>query len=557
MLPSLLTKITGQLFNLIAASYFGSNDPSLNKFLVANAIPELLTSVLLVGSLGTITIPILLSAKAKEGEQKFYQVYSSILNLVLLTFCFISIILIIFAGKFIPAAIEIVGSDVNLKEGELGQIANMMRVLILPQLILGISVFISTGLNVYDRYIVPQLSPLFFNLGRIVAVLVLVPYMDYSPWSLVIGVIIGSLLHLIIQIPLFLSLNFKYLFSIEKSSYLKEIAILGLPRLFVLASDHIGLAFNKFLAFAFVGGTASLNYAISLYLVVPSLFGYTFSYASYPTLSKLFIQQDYEKIKYIVHKTINEIFFLALPFVVSIMVLRVPIVRLVYGLVPGTNFQFDDTYQVAWVLLWFTFGMVFITARWFIFSLFYAAKDTLTPSIISAISLVSVIILSILLTNLFSHNPNYAISAIKFDPQYLFERSNSKAGVGGISLAMSITYTIEFAVLIFVFNKKKLDIDLKKIIKNLKPKFFSAGIMFVFMYLIYKTWNALSYTSPDAAAALYRGSTAINLIMLMFITVFPAFLIYYAICHLFKVEELKILRRYLNPLFRIGGFRIK
>lgn len=558
MLPSLLTKVTGQLFNLIAASYYGSDSPELNKFFIANAIPELLATVLMVGAVGAVVIPVLITAKEKDGEQKFYEIYSSILNLSLLVFSFFSLILIIFAGKFIPAAIEIVSPDEVPTTDELHTIANMMRVLIIPQLVLGISVYISSGLNVYHRYIVPQLSPLFFNAGRIAAILILVPLMNFSAWSLVIGVIVGSLLHLFIQVPVFLALRIQYVFKIDfKSKYIKEVATLGLPRMFVAASDQIGIAVNKFIAYPFIGGTASFVLAFSLYQVIPSLFGYTFSYASYPTLSKLFIEQDFQKIRYIIQRTLNEIAFFSLPFVVTIMVMRVPIVRLVYGIIPGTNFQFDDTYQVAWVLLWFTFGLVFITGRWFLLSIFYAAKDTLTPSIITIFSLISVISLSILFTNWFSHNPNYAISSLSLNPSHFFERSTSRAGVGGISLAMSVTYTIEFMIMLWFINKRKVNIHLRRLVRTVGVKFIAAFVMLLFMYLTYKTWNALSYTLPESAGQIYRGSTTINLLVLSFVTVAPAFMVYFLICHYFKVEELRIIRKYLNPLFGLGGLRIK
>src|SRR5690606_29521232 len=114
----------------------------------------------------------------------------------------------------------------------------------------------------------------------------------------------GSFLHLIIQIPLFINLKFKYYPRIElKDPYLKEILRLGFPRMIVLASDQVGIAANKFLSAAFLGGPAALNLAISLYLVIPSVFGYTFSYASYPTLSRLFIEKNLSKLREIFFKT--------------------------------------------------------------------------------------------------------------------------------------------------------------------------------------------------------------------------------------------------------------
>ncbi len=561
MLPALLTKILGQFFNLILASFYGVEDSRLNQFLVANAVPELLTTVLMVGALGTVIIPVLISSKEEEGEEKFYKVYSSILNVTVLAFTAISLIIIIFADNFIPAAIRLTGSDFLTTPAELSNIANMMRALILPQLVLGISVFISSGLNVYNRFIVPQLSPLFYNVGRLAVVFILVPIMDYSPWALVVGVYVGAFFHLIVPLPLFFSLRFKYYPFIDfKDKYLREILKLGFPRLIVLASDQIGLMINSFISVAFLGGPAALTYAKSLYLVIPTLFGYTFSYASYPALSVMFIKKKYDEIKDMIKSNLNQIIFMSLPFVVTIMVLRVPLVRLFFGIIPGTELSLVGTYQVAWILLFFTFGLVFITARWFLFSLFYAAKDTLIPSVVSIFSLVSVIVLSILLTNFLSYSENFAISSIQWDLSHLFVRSDPayRPGVGGISLAMSITYTIEFFVLLLLFNYTKMKINLRELFFDFSKKFLSAFIMFLFMYFTYKTWIPLSYSIPESAETSgFIGSTTLNLLILTIITVVPGFLIYYLICHYFKVKELALLKKILNPIFKFGGLKIK
>ncbi|MDQ7021916.1 MAG: lipid II flippase MurJ [Candidatus Dojkabacteria bacterium] len=304
-----------------------------------------------------------------------------------------------------------------------------------------------------------------------------------------------------------------------------------------------------------MGGPASFNFAKSLYLVIPSIFGYTFSYASYPTLSRLFIEGNQKEIRRIVHKTLNEIFFLALPFVITLMVLRVPLVRLVFGIFPNTAFTLDNTYQVAWILLFFSFGLIFITARWFVFNLFYASKNTILPSIVSIFTLTSVIGLSILFTNLLSHNPNYAISTIDWHYSNFLSRADepSRAGVAGISMAMSLVYSIELIIMLILFNRFKIGI--KKLATDLSKKIVAGGWMLVFMYLTFKTWNVITYI-PESADSLYKGSTSLNLFILTTVTVIPGFMIYYLICKLLRVEELKLLRRYLNPIFKIGGLRI-
>ncbi|MDQ7020484.1 MAG: hypothetical protein Q9M91_01420, partial [Candidatus Dojkabacteria bacterium] len=95
----------------------------------------------------------------------------------------------------------------------------------------------------------------------------------------------------------------------------------------------------------------------------------------------------------------------------------------------------------------------------------------------------------------------------------------------------------------------------KKLATDLSKKIVAGGWMLVFMYLTFKTWNVITYI-PESADSLYKGSTSLNLFILTTVTVIPGFMIYYLICKLLRVEELKLLRRYLNPIFKIGGLRI-
>lgn len=556
MIPILLTKVTGQLFSLLAASYFGTDNIGWNKFLLATSIPDMLTNVLLGGAIGSVIIPGLIVIKKKYGREEFLKAYNSIITSSILVFSLISLVLAILGDVIFPLFLKtLIQGETNLTSTDIGQIVSMMRVLLIPQIILGLSVLVSSGLNISNRFLVPQLAPLFFNVGRILGLVILVPLMDYSPWAIVIGVIVGSVLHLGIQLPLFWAIGFRIKLFFQYTKEIKNMLILSLPRTLALMSENMALTFNDFLAFQ-IGGLASLSYANSISLIVPSLFGATFAYAAFTTLSEQFEDKDLQTVKYIVIKTINEMLFLALPFVITILILRVAIVRLAFGVLPNTRLDLEGTYQIAWVLLWFAVGHIFICGKWFMYRVFYAARETVVPLIVSIISLILTIFFGVIFTNLFSHNSEYSISSTILSLDNLFNRGNSAAAVGGIALGMSIAYTIEFFILFAIFHSK-IKLDLRALLTSVSKKIFAGVCMFIVMYLIYKTWNILTYALPTSAGLAYRGSTTINLLLLTLITVFTSFMVYYLVCLFLNVEELKILRKYLNPILKIGGLRIK
>lgn len=558
MLPVLLTKLSGQFFNLVLASFFGTRSDSINKFLIASTIPDLVSNVLIAGLLGSIVIPTLVTVKKREGNEYFLKLYSTLINITLIIFAVISLILMLAAEFIIPFALRLFAPEQVLTVKELDSIANMMRFLLIPQAMLAVSVFISSGLNLNNRYLVPQISPLFYNIGRVFSLVIIVPLLDYSPWGLVAGVYIGSFMHLAVQLPLAYKVGLRFRLYMDLSSkYIRQIFTVSIPRTFALASEHLGLAINNFIAYSFIGGTAALNFANSISLIVPQLFAFTFAYASFTKLSEHFEDKDGKSLNYVITKTFNEMIFLALPFIVTFIVLRVPVTRLTFGLIPGTNLRLEDTLQIAWVLLWFAVGHIFVIGKWYMYRVFYAAKDTTKALAVSVIGVVLTITLSILFSNLFSHNKDFSIGSTIISIENFLTRGESLAAVGGIALGMSIAYTIEFLLLFYLYNKTMYRLNIKYFVSTLSRKIFAGGVMMALMYLIFKIWDYLGYAVPTSVQAGYVGSTTLNLFILTTITLATSFMVYYLVCMLLQVEELRLLKRYLNPVFRLGGIRIR
>ncbi|MEO6728892.1 MAG: hypothetical protein ABIM99_03135, partial [Candidatus Dojkabacteria bacterium] len=167
------------------------------------------------------------------------------------------------------------------------------------------------------------------------------------------------------------------------------------------------------------------------------------------------------------------------------------------------------------------------------------------------------IVLGIIFTNLFSHNADYSISSIHITISNLFTRGTANPAVGGIALGMSVAYTFEFFALLFIFQFYRMKLNLRRLFRAFAKKLIAGAAMGVVMYFMFKTWDIVSFSLPTSTSYNgFTGSTTINLFFLTVITVLTSFLVYYAVCLLFNVSELKILKRYINPIFRIGGLRI-
>lgn len=561
MIPIIMHKILGLLYNALSATMLG-NGVVRNAFTFADAIPEAMTDILFIGFFGALLVPVLMDAREDEGHERFLKVYNTLLNTVILLFIIFTIVLIIVADRAMPwlltdvikADLSSLAEDPTQVGPAIAEIANMMKVLLISGLILGISSFVSTGLQSFHRVLVPQLSPLFYNMGRIVGVAVLLPLMNNSPWALVYGVMIGAVLHLLVQFPLVYSLGISYRFVFDwRDKYVRKIAVLSIPRGIAMAGDRVALLMTEFITTRF-GAISAFDYGSNLAGMITAVFGHVFAHASLPVLSELYSKRKHDELAILVSRTINQIIFLAAPFIMTAIILRLPVVRLVLGFIPGTAFTREDTALVAWILLFMSVGVIFASLKSYLYRVFFAAKRSLVPALLSLGSLGITMILGVGLSNVFSHNTDYILHAFDFTWENLTTTANHPAAAGGLALAIAIAAAVEVTLQLFIIDRYLVHLNLGKLVRDIGIKLIPISAMSTLMFLLYKAWDTLSF--PIDAEPGFTGSTTFNLFLLTSITVGTSFMVYYLMCFLFQVEELKILRKFLNPVFRLGGLRI-
>ena len=119
-----------------------------------------------------------------------------------------------------------------------------------------ISNFFSAIIQSHQRFLIPALSPVIYNLGIIVAILFFTPV--WGIWSPVFGVILGAILHLLIQIPLALKLGFNYKPLLNKKIRgVSEVFRLMIPRTMALAVYQVEETIAVFLATSLSPGSCS------------------------------------------------------------------------------------------------------------------------------------------------------------------------------------------------------------------------------------------------------------------------------------------------------------
>lgn len=539
MILVLFTKVVGMITKTVAVSQLGAEKYGL--FIAANTLPETLSMILIFGTITSVIIPILVEELQNKKNGSFSVLFSSMVNTGLLSFTFVALIIVVFSDSVTPLVIEKIANPVEpFTQEQILQISSMMQWLMLPQIILGVSTFLSSALNAFKRFVVPQLAPLFYNFGILFGAIFLIPLFDGSAWGLTWGIIVGSVLHLCIQLPLssHLKINYKPVIDITNKK-LREVIRVGFPRIATLAVDQIAIFIDRIIAIGLGAAPLGAYYlAVSLVTIPYSLFSATFSIASLPHLSEEFAKGNISNFKKIFSKVFNQILFLSIPITMILLVLRLPIVRLLYGIL-GREFTWGNTLMVAWIIFFFSLGLIPEILIAFVNRAFYATCDTLRPLFVGLFIVFGGIITGVLFTNYFSHFSCFSLRSIIWDPNYFLSKESGVAAIGGLGVSSSIIYTIAFFLLIILFSKKVGGLKFKDFWLVVIRKMLFGILMAVFMYLLFKIWDEALDTART-----------INVLILTLSTIIPGLCVYFWLSYISKDSEIKMIAKLFGAIKR-------
>lgn len=387
MLMVVASRVLGLVRQRTLALFFNPNELSL--FFAAFRLPDLIFEVLVFGTFSSAFIPVF-TKSLKNGEREAWEIAGRVVNLGLLFFTLAALIF----GLLAPKIYGVIAPGYSDPETE--RIASLARILFAAQGFFVVSYVLTGVLESLRRFLVPALAPLFYNLGIILGTVFLAPKIGlYGP---AIGVVIGALCHLLIQLPLAIKLGFRFTPSLRPTAGVKEIGRLSLPRLFDLIAEQIQKTVE--LSLASIISTASYTYftlGATLQLLPVSLFGVSLAKAALPTLSRQ--TGNPHEFKKTLFTTLYQIVFLASPLAATLVILRIPLVRLIFG---THIFDWEATVQTGLVLSSFAIGIVFQSVTSVLERAFYALHDMKTPVTVSIISLTMIVLGDFILIKGFS-----------------------------------------------------------------------------------------------------------------------------------------------------------
>ena len=420
---ALASRLLGWIRLLVIGSPVGASR-ELDAYFAAFRIPDAIFQLVVAGALSAALIPVFSGYRARGQDEEAWKLASSVINLVLIALAALSLVMAIFA----PILVPIVAPGFDAPTTELT--IRMTRVMLISPVLIGMGAVVTGILNSYQQFTVPAIAPLLYNLAIIFAAIFLAPIMGVE--GLAVGVAIGSLAHLAVQLPNLARVGQRYDLTIGLGHPgVRRVAWLMGPRTLGLAAGQINFLVSTVLASGLPEGSlTAYNYAFQLSQIPVGVIGVSIAVALFPTLSQDAALGRIGEIRRQVANAVRVLVFVAAPLTAIMVVLREPLTSVFYqyGL-----FSQSATDRTASTLLFFALGLVGHIVVHVLTRAFYAMQDTRTPV---AWAIIAVAI-------------NVPLMAMLVGPM----------GVEGLALALSISSVLEVIGLLWYLRRRIESVD--------------------------------------------------------------------------------------------------
>lgn len=389
---ALLSQVLGLVRDRLLAHHFGAGE-KLDVYYSAFRIPDLLYVSIASFVAVTVLIPFLLaqmgSSSGKEGARKFIDSIFSIFVLSMIVICGVSYLLIPhLAGVFVP----------GFSPEATNEYIVLSRLLLLSPLLLGISNLFGSITQSLRRFFVFAAGPVLYNLGIIIGILFFMPI--YGLKGVVFGVLLGAMLHVLVQIPVLSRERIVPRFTRHIDwKIVRSVVRLSIPRTIALSASQVATIMLVAIASGITTGSIAIfTLAMNLQSIPLAIIGMSYSVAAFPTLAKLWTGGNHKDFLAQISTATRHIMFWSFPAITLFIVLRAQIVRTILG---SGSFDWTATRLTAAALALFAVSVVAQNLVLLFTRSFYAMGKTRLPLIANVSGAMLVIFFALLFHSLY------------------------------------------------------------------------------------------------------------------------------------------------------------
>jgi len=420
---------------ILIAREFGLSR-ELDAFNAANNLPDLLYALISGGALALAFIPVLSETLTRHGRSQTWDLFSRIANLDFLVTGGFAILVAILARPLVGWELGVAPGFSSVQQD---LVASLMRLNLIATLIFSISGLVMAGLQAHQHFLFPAIAPLVYNLGQIFGAIFLAPLDGFQLGplrlpslglgvpGLVYGVILGAVLHLLVQLPALIRYGFHWTpaIGINTPAVRQVLRLLGPRLLTVLFIQFTFLARDNLASRLQEGAVTALTYGWMIMQVPETLIGTAIGTALLPTLAELAARGEWKNFRQTAERAMQVLVALTLPVAAILAAGIGPLIGLAF------DFGEEGNILVTWVTRAYLFGIIGHSLLEVAARSFYAQQEARIPLFASALNAIA-----------------YAfLGWIMYRPY----------GAVGIALANTLAYTGEAILLIYLLNRRLPD----------------------------------------------------------------------------------------------------
>ena len=434
---TLLSRILGFVRDAVIAWFFGAGFSS-DAFIAAFRIPNLFRRLFAEGSLSAAFIPMFTEYVVNNDQDEAFSLARSAFRLL-------SIILIIatIGGILLsPWIVRLIAPGFDAQKISLT--VTLTRLMFPYFFCIGLMALCMGILNVLGHFAAPAFAPVILNLTIIGSVLFISSTMKTPVIGLALGVLIGGVLQLALQLPILVRKGFRFWEKAElMHPGLKKVGISIIPMTVGGAVYQINIIVGTLLGTLLVEGSVTYLYFADRLVQFPlGIFAIAAATAVLPSLCRQAAIREFDELRKTFAQALKLVFFISIPAMVGLIVLKEPIVVLLFQ---RGEFDAAATQLTAQAVLYYSLGLWAFSAVRIVAATFFAMQDTRTPVIMAVISIIANIILGLMLMKPLAHGGLALATSLAsmLNLGLLVHALSSKLGsLGWISIAQSACKTV-------------------------------------------------------------------------------------------------------------------
>lgn len=412
------SRVLGWLRLVVISATFGAGG-QLDAFLAAFRIPDLIFQLVAAGALSSALIPVLAGLLATGEESRAWRVASTVTNLMMAALLVLAVVFALGAPWLVPLitpGFDVVQTEVTVE---------LTRIMLISPILLALGAVATSILNAGGRFAAAAVAPIVYNVAIILAALLFSS--SLGVYSLALGVVVGSLANVAVQLGPLARTGFRYEPVVERRDpAARQALLLMAPRAIGLGVSQLTFIVSTTLASGLATGSiTALNVAFTMLQIPIGVIGVPLGVVVFPSLARELAVGAVGQYVALLTRSLRLVLFVMLPITGLAMVLRQEAVTLLFDYGRFDQRAIDLT---ADTLLYFLIGLAAHSLIAILARAFYAAKDTATPVVAAVIAVVV--------------NVTFAVASV------------GVLGLAGLALGIAIGAWVEALFLLVVLRRR-------------------------------------------------------------------------------------------------------